>query len=293
MADMITPAELPTWVPGDITAASDELGWKDVALRAYDYAGQDVHIPPMRDFMIVSYRRGETFMERRFDGAWTRTRCAPGSVSLLTRSQQSHWNWTQDINVTHIYLQNDLIGRVANEVMERSVAEVRLRDVLNVADPVITGAVDAIQREAESTALGGMLYAQTLGCQLALHLLRHYADIDFRPPQDRDRLTPQQQTRLIEFVDSYLHTALDLETLAGCLGLGVWSFSRRVRHTFGCAPYAYVIERRLARARQLLATGELALKEIAAACGFADQAHMTRVFKSRLGVTPGQYRQKL
>jgi hypothetical protein len=90
MATIITPSEVPKYVPGAVTAASDDLGWSGVCLRGYRYTGLDVIVPPVRDFTIVSYLRGATFMERRCEGAWTKTHCAPGDVSLLTRSQRSH-----------------------------------------------------------------------------------------------------------------------------------------------------------------------------------------------------------
>jgi AraC family transcriptional regulator len=44
------------------------------------------------------------------------------------------------------------------------------------------------------------------------------------------------------------------------------------------------------RAQQLLRAGGLSLKEVAAAAGFSDQAHMTRMFRAKLGLTPGQFR---
>ncbi len=157
MGQLLTPAELPIWVPGKVTCASDTLGWRGVALRGYRYLGQDVYIPPMRDYMIVSYRRGLTPMERRFDGAWKQTRCAPGSISLLTRAQRSNWNWSEHIDVCHVYLTEETLARVAAEVLDNTVTEVRLNDVLNVEDPVLTAGVEAIQREAMTQSLGGNL----------------------------------------------------------------------------------------------------------------------------------------
>lgn len=177
-------------MPGKILAASDDLGWNGVGLRSYRYLGQDVTVPAMRDFLIVSYRVGATFMERRFDGAWTRTRCVPGDVSLLTRSQRSHWHWTEDIDVCHVYLTEGLVSRVANEIMERSVAEVQLRDVLKTEDPIVTAAVDTIAREARQQSLGGALYVEAVATQLAVHLLRNYASVTFREPEDKGRLSP-------------------------------------------------------------------------------------------------------
>ena len=90
----------------------------------------------------------------------------------------------------------------------------------------------------------------------------------------------------MEYVDARLHEPLNLATLAAVAGLGVWNFSRRFRESFGRAPHAFVIDRRVERARRLLELGAIAVKEIAAECGFADQAHMTRVFQHRLKTTP-------
>ena len=40
----------------------------------------------------------------------------------------------------------------------------------------------------------------------------------------------------------------------------------------------------------MLSRTNASLLEIAGCCGFADQSHMNRVFRKRVGQTPGQYR---
>ncbi len=290
MAALITPAELPKWVPGRVLAASDDLGWNGVALRSYHYTGLDVDVPAMRDFMIVSYRRGATRMQRRFDGAWTKTVCEPGDLSLLTRSQRSHWYWTEDIDVCHVYLSERLVSGVAAEIMDRSAAEVRLHDVLKTQDPFVTACVDAITREARQPTLGSGLYVEALGTQLAVHLLRNYASVSFREPGSKGGLSPTQARRVAEYIDSRLSESLTLEILAGVAGLGVWSFTRRFGQSFGRAPHAYVVQRRIDGARRLLSQGVMPVKEVASTCGFADQAHMTRVFHAHLHTTPAALR---
>lgn len=290
MQTLITPGELPRWVPGDLLCASDDLGWKDVSMRAYHYPGLDVEVPALADFVVVAYRQGATRMERRFEGRWTRTRCVPGDCSLLTRAQASHWHWTEDIDVSHVYLSEGLVSRVAADMLGRSVAEVRLRDLLQTRDPTITGIVEAIAREAGQRACGSALYVEALGTQLAVHLLRHHASVSLREPSARGRLSPGQMRRLDEHIAEHLHEAITLEGLAGVAGLGTWTFARHFRRSYGRAPHAYVVDQRVVRAQQLLAHGSLALKEVASACGFADQAHLTRVMHDRLGTTPGQLR---
>ena len=54
-------------------------------------------------------------------------------------------------------------------------------------------------------------------------------------------------------------------------------------------PHQFLVSMRIAEARRLLAAG-LAPAEVAAMTGFADQSHLTRRFRSRIGFTPGRYR---
>jgi AraC family transcriptional regulator len=229
-------------------------------------------------------------MERRYEGAWTKTHCAPGDVSLLTRSQRSHWHWTGEIDVSHVYLTEKLVAGVCAEITDRYVADVQLHDVLKSHDLIVTAAVAAITREAEQQPLGGALYVEAVATQLAVHLFRNYASVRFREPKGKGRLSPAQVRRLTGYIDNRLHEQLNLETLAAVAGVGLWTFTRHFRESFGRTPHAYVIERRVDRARRLLAQGGLPIKEVASVCGFADQAHMTRVFQTHLHTTPAALR---
>lgn len=290
MGQLITPDELPKWVPGRLLAASDDRAPRGICLRAYRYEGLDVPVPAMADFMIVSYRQGSTQMERRFEGRWTRTRCNPGDMSLLTRSQNSHWHWTEQIEVAHAYLSEALVSRVAGEVLERTVKEIHLHDLLRVRDPLVTSIVDTMYQESGQQAVGGALYVDALATQLVVHLLRRYAAVSYREPAAKGGLSPALCRRLIEYIETRLHEAVTLEDLAGVAGMGVWTLGRRFRTSFGKAPHAYIIDQRVERARRLLMQDRLPVKAIAPSCGFADQAHMTRVMERRLGSTPAAIR---
>ncbi|MNG17047.1 HTH-type transcriptional activator Btr [compost metagenome] len=70
--------------------------------------------------------------------------------------------------------------------------------------------------------------------------------------------------------------------------MGVWAFSRAFKEATGCPPHLYIMNERVKRAQTLLGSVALPLKEIALQCGFSDQAHMSRLLKAKLGVTPGQ-----
>ncbi len=290
MVEPIAAEDLPKWVPGTLLRRSDDLGWQGVQLRSWAYRGQDVEIPPMRDFLLVAYQVGTTPMQRRFDGRWSRTTCGPGAVSLLTRSQKSHWHWTENVDVTHLYLSQDFVSQVAVEVSGRCVADVALADVLRADDPQMAQAIAAIAAEVDQAGLGGPLYVDAVARQLVILLLRRYAALTFRPREQEGMLTAAQRRTALEFIDAHLHDTLRLDAMAAAVGLGACTFARRFRRTLGVAPHAHVIERRLDRARRLLAETALLTKEVAAMCGFADQAHLTRLFARRYGTAPAAFR---
>jgi AraC-like DNA-binding protein len=71
-------------------------------------------------------------------------------------------------------------------------------------------------------------------------------------------------------------------------GLDRFALARHFRTAYGTSPHRFQVGRRLARAQGLIARG-VALSEVAAATGFADQSHLTRHFAARFGLTPGRW----
>ena len=87
-------------------------------------------------------------------------------------------------------------------------------------------------------------------------------------------------------IDDDPATAVSLLDLARDTGLSRFQVLRGFARVTGLTPHAYQLQRRVALARRLIAQG-LPLAEAAAACGFADQSHMTRQFVRKYGVSPG------
>jgi AraC-like DNA-binding protein len=71
-------------------------------------------------------------------------------------------------------------------------------------------------------------------------------------------------------------------------GLSKFHLLRVFRDRTGLTPWQYQVNLRLDRARRLLQRGEPA-SQVADACGFVDQSHFTRIFRTVVGVTPAVY----
>ena len=79
-----------------------------------------------------------------------------------------------------------------------------------------------------------------------------------------------------------------LAELAAACGLSRFQLVRSFARNTGFTPHAYLVHRRILLARRLIAGGA-ALADAAAASGFADQSHMTRVFVRKYGMAPGAF----
>ncbi|HYZ21777.1 MAG TPA: helix-turn-helix domain-containing protein, partial [Rhodopila sp.] len=291
--ELITPDELPRWVPGEPTADSAPLGWDGIRLRGFRYAPLDVQIPALSDYALVFYQDGATPMHRRCRGDWRREPVAPGSISLLTHAAPSHWRWSDDIEVMHLYLSPAAVADIGAQAYDHQVQDIELRDVLRTDDPVLSGICAHLARESREHGLDGRLYVEALRNQACLHLLRHYADVTFRNPVSHGGLSRAQGRLVLQYIDENLDGNISLSDLAGVVQLSVFHFMRKFRAEFGCPPHAFVMRRRIEHAQRKLARRDVPLKVVAADCGFADQSHMTRLFRRVLGATPAEYRRSV
>lgn len=287
---LITPEELPIWVPGELTVDSASQNWKDVRIRGYHYQSLDVPIPPMRDYMIVVYRDGQTPMNRKVSGPWRNEQVGPGTVSLLTHSTDSHWHWTVPIEVQHLYISPDKVAEIASDAYDRDIKVVELQDILRIDDSTLINAMSTLIGELKSGGLGGSLFVEAITNQVCVHLLRNYAGELREAPQAKRGLSPQQARRVREFIEDNLERNLSLADIAKVANISVFHLIRQFNGSFGCPPYVYLTHCRLARARRFIEAGETPLKCVAASCGFSDQSHMTRLFRREFKLTPGEYR---
>jgi len=132
---------------------------------------------------------------------------------------------------------------------------------------------------ADQVAARLVLYARRPGFQT------QFADLLAIQTQRGDPLGPA-----LTWAKTHPGADLRVEALARKAGLSVRTFHRRCVDQLGSTPARLIERLRVDRGRVLLGTTDLALKEIAARCGFRDSAQLGRAFERVLGVTPRVYR---
>ncbi|MEG4804750.1 helix-turn-helix transcriptional regulator [Microcoleus sp. ARI1-B5] len=74
------------------------------------------------------------------------------------------------------------------------------------------------------------------------------------------------------------------------LGMSQLQFSHMFKVAIGIAPYQYLLQQRIERAKELLKQKERSIVEIALECGFNSHSHLSKQFRQLTGMTPKAYR---
>ncbi len=99
--------------------------------------------------------------------------------------------------------------------------------------------------------------------------------------------------KVFDYIDKHIGEAISLSDLANLMFMNKVYFSNLFKKTFGVSPQQYIQQRKLDRARQLLADHTLPIASIAADLHFYDPAAFTSFFKKNTGMTPKEFRARL
>lgn len=146
--------------------------------------------------------------------------------------------------------------------------------------------VDQVAREGDDASLYTQLLVQTLVVEIFRAALLGPAD----EGRDTTRLSASALRRIEEHVDQNAGQPVPAQDLARLARVPVTLFPRMLKKTTGQTPYQFVLARRIAKAQDLILTSASSLAQIAFECGFSSQAHMTGLFRTKIGVTPGELR---
>jgi AraC-like DNA-binding protein len=100
-----------------------------------------------------------------------------------------------------------------------------------------------------------------------------------------------QVRRAHAFIAANLGRNISTADVAAVCGLSSGYFTAAFRKATGHTPHLYLLKHRIQKAKELL-MGTLCIADVALACGFADQAHLTRTFAKYAGVSPGLWRRE-
>ncbi len=102
---------------------------------------------------------------------------------------------------------------------------------------------------------------------------------------------PHTQVRLVRLLlDQSYDTSITIEDMSREVALSPFYLIRSFRRAYKQTPHQYLVERRIARAKELLRNSDLSITEICAAVGFESLGSFSTLFRKAAGVSPRAYR---
>lgn len=135
------------------------------------------------------------------------------------------------------------------------------------------------------------IYVESISNLLLVHLLRHYSTTDSIASLPSARLSPQKLQQTRSYLQENLERSVSLSELAGVVELSPSRFARAFKQTTGTSPHKYIVECKIAKAKELLKNPQLSIADISYTLNFSSQSHFTSVFRRLTGTTPHIYRQ--
>ena len=114
-----------------------------------------------------------------------------------------------------------------------------------------------------------------------------------RPSESRGALLAWQLNRVVDYIETHLAEKIMAMDLADLANVSVGQLTRAFKISVGVPPFHYIASRRVELACTMMSTTREPLSQIAIACGLCDQAHLCKVFRRMIGMSPSTWRRTI
>ena len=213
---------------------------------------------------------------------WNQAVYPTGSFALQSDGDFNAPRWHQPLECLAIALAPPYISALVGGDF------VEFEEIRGQSDAVISELALRFKVLVENQVAGNTLFAEHLKTAFAFHLLQNYSTERAKLSALRGRLEGRFLKSAVEFAHDNLAQPLSLEQMATQAHLSPFHFARQFKATTGVSPHQFLMQLRIERAQELLASGHTST-QAAFATGFYDQSHFVRVFKRATGVTPKSF----
>ncbi|MFK3971438.1 helix-turn-helix domain-containing protein [Pseudomonas sp. NPDC087358] len=212
-----------------------------------------------------------------------------GSVFLFDLAAMPVVELDTPFNTLRMYISQHALDQMAYERGHKRVGGLRATGYGD-KDFVLHGLAQMLAAAMAQPETASQLFTEHITLAFHDHIIRHYGNAPKSQAPPRGGLAPWQLRRAHEFINQHLGRDISITELAIETGYSASHFSRAFKQTVGMAPHQWLVKKRVERAKQLLEGNTLGLAEIALACGFVDQSHLSRVFTRSENCSPGKWR---
>lgn len=275
-----------------VRAASDDYGWSSLYASVQREVPYEDSFAAVDDHLLILHLDGPVTVNRRLSHKEMSRVIPPGGLFIMPGGMNFAVRLGGHLHTVHVYLRHGLVQEVAADIVQGDPAHVQLAPIFGDGDQLIERLMLAVRDILENWDPSATTYVDYLVRAIAARLIREHSSnaAPSNAPYVRARMGRGQLAKAIDFMEANLDRSIDLSAIASAASLSPSHFARQFRATVGMAPHRYLVQLRTERAKRLLTETTEPIVEIAYSCGFANQEHLTRLFKRIVGTTPAAYR---
>jgi AraC-like DNA-binding protein len=254
------------------------------------FRGRTMAVPPEDAFSFQVALAPMSAGEIWIDGKYGRLPPAsPGDTFIFNLAERPVANLPPPYDFLRFHLPVATLDQLAYERGLHRAGGLRTTS-LGIPDPVMQGLALSMLAMVQEPDAASTLFVDSIALAFHVHVTRRYGDFLESGRPAGTGLAPWQLRRADAFIEAHLDGDPSIADLARECGLSASHFGRAFRQAVGMPPHQWLTKRRIERAKDLLRKGDSPLVEIALACGFVDQSHLTRTFTRHEGCGPGKWR---
>jgi AraC-like DNA-binding protein len=127
-----------------------------------------------------------------------------------------------------------------------------------------------------------------LSCFIEILVLINQAFLNIKPAVEKSNV-PEALIPILAYIETHLNEDLTLKTLSRRFFMDQFYLSRLFKKGIGSNIHEFIIYKRIAQAKKLLRAGHN-VTDTCALCGYNDYANFLRIFKNKVGLSPGKYK---
>src|SRR5712672_4094783 len=228
------------------------------------------------DHALGLYLSGRHRIRREMIGRPVEGWSDPGTVNLTPPNVEATWQANGPSRAIVLLIPDAFLSRVISEHWEADPRNVEIIPQFLAHDPVIQGVATHLAPEAQSGSPPERLYAESACEFLAHHMIHSYSTLSALPPRVSGGLPARRLKLILDYIEENLARPIAMRQLGELAGTSIRHFERAFRQAIGVPPHAYVVRKRIARARDLLLSEPaLTIGEIAVRAGFSSASHFS------------------
>ena len=213
------------------------------------------------------------------------------TTSIVDLEEEPTCYLESPFDVIHFYVSRAALNEIADD---QGVPRIQtLTCERGIFDPTIWHLGQALAPALERPREIGHMYADHLLLATHTYFAVTFGGMHVQGQRKRGGLAPWQVRCATDLMSERFGADVSLSEVANACRLSPSYFARAFKQSVGMPPHRWLLLQRVLRAKSLLRDPNQPIADIAAACGFADQSHLTRAFTRAVGASPGAWRKQV